>query len=476
MSRASQPGHPRPTAVIVIAHDELSAEVVIEGNRQAVTGRVPKETRRAALDAATGYAARIGQPVLVDARDSNGYWQLVALPDGVVQAADQSAPAPEPVLPPRPVTTDGSRGRSLLIAAAGVLALTLVAGAGVLTVRSLPSSSADADAETPETTALDHPAPPGFEGAVEFQEDVAPESSPGISRDGELLSYIGPEDRIHLTDTSGEQLWAADLPVEAGELLDAPQFVDYGGETAIVVETAETLWFWSVSGGASSSVDLPEDASPQYVGTSVLVRSDEEAFVPVDGELAEVELPGSSGAMLADGERVLAAVVTGPWNWVDPDGDDREVGAERPDAAGEMDGIVTALREYVVITWESPDNDDVFLAFHDHDDGTVAGGTEVAPDELEEARHRSGPVGTRMVAYGPVVLDTETGDAVVVPGLDPQIAVGDRVFGEIDGGLVAVGADGEPVAAPSGAEAPEGLLGDNAVVVHDDQLYVIPPE
>ncbi|WP_316042189.1 hypothetical protein [Nocardiopsis sp. CNR-923] len=65
MSRASRPGRTRPTVVIVIAPDERSAEISIEGHRQIVTGHVPKETRRAALDVATGYAARIGQPVLV---------------------------------------------------------------------------------------------------------------------------------------------------------------------------------------------------------------------------------------------------------------------------------------------------------------------------------------------------------------------------------------------------------------------------
>ncbi|XKK40168.1 hypothetical protein HFP72_05300 [Nocardiopsis sp. ARC36] len=100
MSRASRPGQSRPTAVIVIAPDEHSAEIVIEGQRQVVTGRAPKETRRAALDVATGYAARIGQPVLVDARDANGVWRLVATPDGVVQAAEPPAPVAAPVPPP----------------------------------------------------------------------------------------------------------------------------------------------------------------------------------------------------------------------------------------------------------------------------------------------------------------------------------------------------------------------------------------
>ncbi len=57
MNRASGPGHSRPTVVIVVAPDERSAEIVIEGQRRLVQGQAPKETRRAALDVATGYAA-----------------------------------------------------------------------------------------------------------------------------------------------------------------------------------------------------------------------------------------------------------------------------------------------------------------------------------------------------------------------------------------------------------------------------------
>src|SRR5690606_22325249 len=113
------------TAVIVIAPDERSAEIVIEGHRQVVTGLAPKDTRRAALDVATGYAARIGQPVLVDARDANGYWRLVATPDGVVQAAEQSVPdrPPAPVQGPAPVAQrQGSLGRKLVMGGAAVLA------------------------------------------------------------------------------------------------------------------------------------------------------------------------------------------------------------------------------------------------------------------------------------------------------------------------------------------------------------------
>ncbi|KOX10068.1 hypothetical protein [Nocardiopsis sp. NRRL B-16309] len=488
MSRASRPGQSRPTAVIVIAPDEHSAEIVIEGQRQVVTGAAPKETRRAALDVATGHAARIGQPVLVDARDANGYWLLLATPDGVVRAADEAAPAaaspPPPAQPsPQPApaaATKGqgrsSRGRTLVIAAAAVLALVLLVGAGAVATRFLVGSSTAAGTGGGDGAALGHPAPPGFDDTVVFDEPLAPDTRPGVSREEDLLAYTDPDDRLNLFGADGERRWAVDLPAGAGEFLDAPRFVEYGDGTAVVLETADTLWFWPVEGGEPTSVALPTDATAQYVGDSVLVRTAETAFVPVGAELVEVESPGESAPLVADGERVLNAVVNGPWQWVDTDGGVEEVHARRPRESGEMDAIVTALREYVIVRWEPLQGEGVHLAFHDREDGSAVGGADIDPADLEDVRHRSGPIGTRVVAYGPVVMDPSSGETAVVPGFVPEIAVGDQVFGRLDGAPVAVSTSGMPSDLVEGAAQPEGLLGDNAIVVHDDHLYAIPSQ
>jgi hypothetical protein len=357
-----------------------------------------------------------------------------------------------------------------------VLALVLLVGAGAVTTRFLIGSSTAADTEAQDGTALGHPAPPGFGDTVVFDEPLAPDTRPGVSREGDLLAYTDPDDRLNLFGADGERLWAVDLPVGSGEFLDAPRFVEYGGGTAVVLETADTLWFWPTEGGEPSSVPLREDATAQYVGDSVLVRTADSAYVPVGEELVEIEPPGSSAPLVADGERVLTAVVNGPWEWVDTDGGSEEVHARRPEDAGEMEAIVTALREYVIVRWEPLRGEGVHLAFHDREDGTVIGGADIDPADLEDVRHRSGPIGTRVVSYGPVVMDPETGEAAVVPGFVPEIAVGDQVFGQLDGSPVAVGVSGEPTDVPQGAAQPNGLLGENAIVVHDDHLYAIPSQ
>lgn len=487
MSRESRPGQSRPTAVIVIAPDERSAEVLIEGRRHVVTGQAPRETRRAALDVATGHAARTGQPVLVDARDANGYWRLLATPEGVVRAADQAAPVRAPAAegPAGPGSggsggkseaSRGKGGRTLLVVGAAVLALVLLAGAGALVWRFLPGLAGSGGETTTDVTTLNHPAPPHFSETVDFSAELAPGSQPGVSRDGGLLAYIDAGQRLNLLDAEGERQWSVDLPAEPGEFLGAPRFVEHGGEGAIAMETAGALWLWPTSGGAPTSVDLSEDASAQYVGTSVLVRTEEEAFVPVGEELQAVELPGNSAAMLADGVNVLAAVSDGPWTWVSPDGDPVEVTPQRPDDAGEMVAVRTALREYVIIHWEPLRGEGAVLAFHDSQDGSVVGSAQVDSADLEQASHRSAAIGTALAAYGPAVMDPESGRTAVVPGFQPETAVGSLVFGQLDGAAVAVDAEGRAEQAEAGSVPPIGLLGERAVVVHEDHLYAIPSE
>ncbi|MFI6578275.1 hypothetical protein ACIBFB_21005 [Nocardiopsis sp. NPDC050513] len=477
MSRASRPGQSRPTVVIVIAPDERSAEISIEGHRQIVTGHVPKETRRAALDVATGYAARIGQPVLVDARDANGFWRLVATPDGVVQAAETVEPGP--AHGPRPAEGGGrGRGRALLIAGAAVLALVLIVGAGALALRFLPDDPTGPVAEETDDPGepLPAPAPPGYSETYVFDAAVAPGTWPRTSRDGEYLALVAPGDQLHLYDAAGERLWAVDLPSDAGESLGIPRIKEYDGAPAVVLETADALWFWPVAGGDPVSVELPDDGIVWYVGDSVLVLSGGASLVPIGDELREVEVPEGYAAMLADGDRVLTAVVEGPWVWVDPDGGSTEVFAQRPEEAGEMDQVLTALRDYVIVLWRSADGDGSYMAYHDVEDGAVVAGIEVDASDVADTDHQAMPIGTRVAAYGPTVVDLETGEGAVLPGFEPRIAVGERAFGELDGRSVAVAADGTVTDLPEGSEQPRGALGDNAIVVHDDHLYAIPPQ
>ncbi|MFB8761924.1 hypothetical protein [Nocardiopsis alba] len=486
MSRAPSPGHPGPTAVIVIAQDERTAEIVIEGRRQVVSGRLPKDTRRAALDVATGYAARIGGPVIIDARDANGYWRLVATPDGVVRAADPPpVPASAPSAPeearPAPEKNGGGRKRVFVIVGVVVMVLVLIGGGSAVALRFLPGSATTAsetegEEETSDGPTLDHPAPPGYATTVEITEELAPDTLPGVSADGENLVYIDPAARLNLLNADGSREWSVNLPFEAAEVLGSPRFVEYDGAPHITIETAGALWFWPATGGNAGNIELREAASAQYAGSGVLVRGDDGAYVPIDGELEEIDTPGGSGAMLAEDGRALAGVLRGPWHWVAPDEDPLKVEPEEPEGAGDLDSIMTFIRGYAIVLWEMEEGDDLLLAFHDNTDGSVLGTAEVDPDDLEDVRHRTGPLGPELAAYGPVLFEPGSGSTTVLPGFEPEIAIGERIFGELDGTRVAVDASGETVEVPEDAETPRGLLGDRAVVVREDHLYAIPPE
>ncbi len=366
----------------------------------------------------------------------------------------------------------------MIVGALGLVLLLLI-GAGVVALRFLPGSSPEvSDEAEPETGAvpLEHPAPPGYADTVDIFEELAPDTLPAVSGDGESLVYIDPDERLNLLAADGSREWSVTLPFEAGEVLGAPRFVEYGGAPHVVIETADSLWLWPEDGGAASNVSLSESDSAQYPGSGVLVRDDDSAYVLVDGELAEVDTPGGSAAMLADDGRALAGVLQGPWHWVAPDEDPREVEPEVPEGAGDLDAIMTFIRGYAMVRWEMEEGDDHLLAFHDNMDGSVLGTAEIAPEALEDVRHRTGPLGADLAAYGPVLFTPDSGETTVVPGFEPEIAIGDRIFGELDGVPVAVDASGEPTEVPEGAQTPRGLLGDRAVVVHDDHLYAIPPQ
>jgi hypothetical protein len=141
-----------------------------------------------------------------------------------------------------------------------------------------------------------------------------------------------------------------------------------------------------------------------------------------------------------------------------------------------MEGVVTALREYVIVRWEAQRGDGSILAFHDREDGTPLGAAEIEEDALEGVSHLSAPIGVDLVAYGPVLFSPATGETTVVAGFTPEATVGAQVFGELDGERVALDAAGEPSEVPEDTQTPRGLLGDRAVVVHEGHLYAIPPE
>lgn len=482
MSRATEPHPARPAVLVAISPDERSAEIVIEGHRQFVTGRVPKETRRAALDVVTRYAARLARPVLVDARDANGAWRLVATPEGVVRAA---GPADEVLSEAAPAPRPGGKGRRAALAVgAGALVLVVLLGGAFAAARLLPGPTvaSSQDPGGPEREGAEggvplegRPPPPGFGEQADFRLEMAPGTRPAVDRDGALLTYIDPQEQLVLLDSDQERRWAADLPMEAGSLVGVPRFVDYGDETSVLLETPGTLWFWPVSSGRAEAVDVPEDAQVTYAGHSVLVSADALIQIPLAGELVDVDRPAGASPVLADGDRVLMVADRQSWIWVEAGDDGAVTGLEleRPAAAAEVDRALTARQDFLVVQWSVEGTDDVLLALHDSGSGAELASVPADPGQLADSVSRSS---TQVAAYGPVLVDLVTGAATVREGFAPSDAAGELIFGEQDGESVVVRADGTSVDTSPDAARPWGLLDGRAIVVSGDHLYALSPE
>ncbi|WP_046469592.1 hypothetical protein [Allosalinactinospora lopnorensis] len=463
----------RQPVTIVISADETRAEITIEGGTQIVTGRAPKETRRDALDVATRYALRMGRPVRVHARDANGEWRLVVTPGGVVRAESEEAPAARP----GKRTSGTGRGRKAArVAVGGVLAVAIVAGIGVAALRFWPDTTVTpGDGADPAATLDTRSAPPGYGPEAAWRLPMEPGSHPAVSPDSDRLGYIDPDGRLVVAGPDGAPEWSDDLPFPVEDIDGPPQFVRDGGDYGVALVTSDgTLWQWPADGeGAPEEYDVPGGLSVTFAGSSALVANDERAFVPVDGELEPVAMEGEAGPLIADGERVLTAELrAAPWIWATPEGETSEVEPDTPPKADDIDEILTARTDYVIVRWNAQKGDGAVLAVHDSVDGSVVASTALDPDELDGARWIQGETAA---AYGPVLVDLEDGTAETVEGFAPVSAAGGTIYGEVGGVPVAAGPGQDPVDLDEDAARPWGLLNGHAIVVADGHLYALSP-
>ncbi|MFW5419151.1 hypothetical protein J0910_21270 [Nocardiopsis sp. CNT-189] len=476
MNAGTGPEAQHHAVIVVIAPDERSAEVTIEGRTRVVHGESPRQTRSGALDAAASYAAHLGRPVLVNARDANGSWQLSVSPTGVVQTVGGTDAELGANREKKPAS---GKGRKVLVGtASAVLVLGVLGGAGYFALGLLPgggSSGASSDAETP--IAFDaRPAPPGFAAEAAWSHPMAPGLDPTVAPDGGSAAFVSEGGELTLIGPDGAVRWAEKLPVPAGEVENGPYFVVDGDGYGVALLGKGRMWRWPAEGGEPVETEVPEGGRVSFAGGAPLVEGgDGETFVTdSDGGLERIEIPGSGyGAMLYDGEQVLTAVLSGPWQWARPDGGGGEkVEPEAPKGGDEVDRLLTARADHVVVLWTAKRGDDGIVAVHDSRDGSVVAHASVDPDELSEAHWEQGG---DVAAYGPVVFDLAAGEATVT-GLVPESASDGRVFGEIDGGAVAVDGTGEATEIDPDTARPWGLLDGRAVVAAGETLYGLSPE
>ncbi|ASU84402.1 hypothetical protein CDO52_17790 [Nocardiopsis gilva YIM 90087] len=476
MSSGREPGRQRGSVVIVISRDEHSAEVTIEGRTQVVTGSIPKETRRAALDVATGYAAHLSRSVLVNARDANGSWQLIISPTGVVRAAGGS----EAELVARPSAKRQGKGKKVALAlSGGALAVVAAVGVGVVWVwgpdligTEVNGGSAEESGVILETRA----APPGFSREAAWRLPTRTGTRPALAPDGSLAAFINPNDELVVVDPKGEQKWSAQLPLSSSDIAGAPVFVATGDGYGVAITDNETLWQWPAGGGDPEAIDLPDNARVTFAGTSPLVLEDDRAYIPDGEKLKEVKVPSGFGAMLADTDRVLMGVRTGRWTWVDAGAakdKEKEIVPKAPSGADRPIELLTAGADYVVVLWKADGGGDDLVALHDAEDGSAIAAAEVDADDVADVRWVRGG---SLAAYGPVIFDLAAGEGRTLNGFTPASVAGDLVYGDAGGAPVAIPADGDPIDMDRDAVRPWGLLDDRALVIADGDLYALSPE
>ncbi|GLU47615.1 hypothetical protein [Nocardiopsis ansamitocini] len=469
MTQSAQPGD---RVTVVIASDELSAVVTIEGRPQTVRGEGAKETRRIALDLAAGYATHIGRPVLIEARDDFGVLRLEAAPGGVVRGLTETSPLPQPK--PKPARSGKGGAKVALAVIGGLVAIGLVAVGVVVVIGLLPGQTVAQDGgEGP--VLLDGRSPPaGFASTADWRIPLAPGTRPAVAPDGGSAAIITLDERLALVDGSGEQSWSGELPLPVSEIKGLLRFGEGPDGPRVVVVGPSSFWLWPTGGGDPVEYPLASGAQVTFGGSAPLVTTDDGVLLPQDDELVEVDVPEGAGAMLAHGSEVLMAAVGARWFWVPGEGASTEVEADAPEGAEDEGRMLTASENYVVVRWKDPAADRVLLGFHDPRDGSVVASASIAVEELADAHLIEG---AGVAAYGSVLLDPDSRETRVLSGFKPLSAAGDVLYGELDGEQVAVGADALPEEMEPNAARPWGLLDGRAVVVDGNNgLYALPPD
>ncbi|QVQ53194.1 hypothetical protein J4H86_05270 [Spiractinospora alimapuensis] len=469
------PGQPR-RVWIVISADESYADVTVDGDVRRITGDSPKRTRRQALEVALSLAAATGNDVVIDAADAHSSWRLMATPGGVIRELRPDPPTKRSRFP--------LRGAVVL----GVVALAVVGLGAAIAARVPLPFSPSADPEDSDRGRVEpgvdrdveleaRGAPPGYSEDAEWRISMAGGTSPAVAPDGDTLVVVTRDEALVAHTPDGERQWSQPFVADVEDVQGPIRVVPIGGDEFISVVTSDTLWLWPLDGGDPEELALPDDVSVSFAGGSpLLTHEDEPPMIPVDGEFVELSLPEDARALASDGQLVVAAEAGEAWTLVEPGEDAEAVDAQEPGDAGDLTRVLTASADHVVVEWESEDGDDdeSVIAVHDAEDGSLIGSALISDDDRgDEDRWQSAEA---WGAYGPLLVDLNEGETEVQPGFHPVGAAGEDLYGELDGELTAVDADGSLSELAGDTARPWGLLGGRAVVVAERDIYVLPPE
>jgi hypothetical protein len=460
-------GLPSWPKITIRLYDAHNGEVKIAGRSHPVVAADPRES---AIAIVAERAAQLGRAVKATAVEPDGTsWPLVIHPDGQVDAIAVSDSDKKPIWP--------------ILVAAGAALVLIFGTVGYLVLRgpseppppvaspTLPSLPAP---EIKKDVFDARPYPPGFSKTANWSVDLAEGTVPAVSPDGTKVALITPASRIAMLDGTGKVLWQDDVPDGS----QSPVFTTVDDKAVVAVLSSSTLRYWPVAipGALPTEVDVPSQMDVQFFGTSPMAVSDEgDAAVLTGGKFVDIGgRPRRATFLLAVGKRALMAGYHGPevW-WGEPGKDPVAVNLTPPAGVKGIDHVALGSQTWVIVMW-TKSSTEVEPAVHDAATGKVLA-TCPATSSADAGQWVPDETG-KVAALGNCLIDFVKRKTWPVPDFEAVSVMGTSFFSSSGSSAVLLAPGGTPMPVSPDTARPWGIVAGQAVVVHNDVLYVLAPK
>lgn len=462
-------GIPSWPKVTIRLYDAHNGEVKIAGRSHPVVAADPRE---AALTIVVDRAVQLGRPVKVTAVEEDGSsWPLVVYPDGNVEATANDLGKRKSVWP---IFVAAGIAMVLLISTFFYLLVIRGGGDPVADTSTSPTLPGLPGPEIKPDLFNVRPAPPGWSTQADWSVDVAENSGPVVSADGQQIAFLTTDSRVVVVDPGGKVLWQDEVP----DGTKPPVFTVVDGDEVLAAQTPKALRRWAGGGALPVDVKLPDSAEVNFFGPSPLITDSRGSDPQVirNGELVTVENQQRfANVLLANNARALMARYAGPIWWSEPGKPLVTVNAQAPRGLRVIDQIVAASPNRLVILWSAgPEN--VVPSIHDADSGRILAACPVAPKADAASWHWVPDKAGVIAAFGECVIDHSAKKTSAVPGFQPMSITGKTMYGKLNADTVSLVPGGKAAALTDNTARPWAIVGGSrALVMHSGVLYALAP-
>lgn len=347
-------------------------------------------------------------------------------------------------------------------------------------------------------------APPGWSQTATWTVALADQSIPYTDPDTGVTAALTPDDR---TTAQTAHDTAADIAAHKPNYLSVlspdgstrftqpltttPAYgpvittVD-GAKVALLQESPTTITYWPITGGAATTVNLPDGVSGQLNtnGPSVMVPlSDQRVAYLHHGAFQTLEaLPLTTSMFAVDGSVISVQPETGAWWSQRIDASPTSIKPTKPAGVEGIDQILAITPQHAIISWKTPpptgsyNAPDLIAAYDVATGKLIAQATSQNTLTPAQAVYYSAERG--LTAANGWVLSTPPGQPAKLTLIDglQVTATYDAVYGQDQGTPAVVDTEGIARKLPISALTPVGVTADHLMVASQNQLYALPAD